>query len=414
MEDRLGQMSVSELGKKSSSGGSSGWISWIIVLGLLGGAAWYFRDYLTGKSAQTAAASSGWGGKSGKNAGGAVPVVVASVTHGDMPVYLRGLGSVTALNTVTVKSRVDGQIVSIAFTEGQFVKAGDLLIQIDPRPYQVQLEQAEGQLAKDEASLADIKVNAERYKALYKDEVIPKQQLDTQLSQVGVFEGSILSDKAQINNAKLQLTYCKILSPIGGRVGLRLVDPGNIIHASDTTGMLVITQMQPIGVLFSLPQDSLPDVYSKLRADQVLNVEALNRDNSNKIGVGKLLTIDNQIDPATGTYKLKAVFDNDNNGLFPNQFVNVRLLLDTRHGLSIVPAAAVQRGPQGNYVYLVEDKKAKVRLVTVALSEGDSVGISDGLRAGDVVVTDGQDKLQDNTLVDAASGKGAGKSGKAE
>ena len=340
-------------------------------------------------------------------------MVVASVTHGDMPVYLRGLGSVTALNTVTVKSRVDGQIVSVAFTEGQFVKAGDLLVQIDPRPYQVQLEQAEGQLAKDQASLADIKVNADRFKALYNEQVIAKQQLDTQLSQVGVYEGSILSDKAQINNAKLQLTYCKIISPIGGRVGLRLVDPGNIIHANDTTGMLVITQMQPIAVLFSLPQDSLPDVYKKLRSNQVLNVEALNRDSSTKIGAGKLLTIDSQIDSSTGTYKLKAAFDNENYGLFPNQFVNIRLLLDTRHGLNIVPAAAVQRGPQGNYVYLVEDKKAKVRPVTVALTEGDNVGISDGLEAGDIVVTDGQDKLQDNTPVDTGGGKGGGgKSGK--
>ena len=391
-------MSASQpAGKTASPAGKL--LSWIIVLGLLATAGWFFRKNFMDPATQANASTSSASGKNG-HGGGAVPVVVSSVTRGDMPVFLRGLGSVTAFNTVTIRSRVDGQLVKVAFQEGQFVKEGDLLAEIDPRPFQVQLAQAEGQLAKDVAQQKDAETIYQRDVALYKEEVIAKAQVDTQAAQVGLYEGSIASDRAMIENAKLQLVYCKILAPISGRVGLRLVDLGNIIHATDTNGMLVITQMQPIAVIFSLPQDSLPDVYRRLRAGEQLNVEAFDRDNSTKISAGKLLTIDNQIDSNTGTYKLKAVFDNENNGLFPNQFVNIRLLVDTRHGLTIAPAAAVQRGPKGSYVYAVEDKKVHVRPVTVAITEGDSVGISDGLAPGAVVVTDGQDKLQDGSTID--------------
>ena len=263
------------------------------------------------------------------------------------------------------------------------------------------MEQAEGQLAKDQAQRKDAEVNLERYQLLFKEGVIPKQQLDTQAASVGQFDGAIKSDQSQIDNAKLQLTYARITAPISGRVGLRLVDPGNIIHATDASGLVIITEVQPIAVIFTLPQDQLPQVFEKIhKGSAQLPVEAYDRDNVAKVASGKLLTIDNQIDTTTGTYKLKAIFNNEDNQLFPNQFVNAHLLVDTKRNLSLVPLAALQRGPQGTYVYSVtQGNTVKIQSVTVAQTTAGTVGISDGLKAGDVVVTDGQDKLQDGTKV---------------
>jgi membrane fusion protein, multidrug efflux system len=338
---------------------------------------------------------------------------VTTAQHGDLPVYFNGLGTVTAFNTVTVRSRVDGQLISIAFKEGQFVHEGDILAQIDPRPFQVQLAQAMGQLAKDQAQRRDAEVNLERFKLLFKEGVIPQQQLDTQAALVGQFDGAITSDQSQIDNAKLQLTYSRITAPISGRIGLRLVDVGNIVHAADTNGLLVITQLQPISVIFSLPQDQLPVVNGKLRSGAQLVVDAYDRDDTAKIASGKLQTIDNQIDPTTGTYKLKSIFANADNSLFPNQFVNVHLLVDTKHNLVIVPTAAIQRGPQGTYVYAAgPDNTAKIRIVTIAQTTGDSVGLSAGLSSGDVVVIDGQDKLQDGTKINPSPAGGSNGTGR--
>jgi len=388
--------------RANSASGSRWWI-WLVAFSVLALAAfWYYR--LTHNQPKDAAATApGAGGKTRGGPGGAnfaVPVVVASATTGELPVYFNGLGSVTPLNTVTVRSRVDGQLINVTFKEGQFVQEGQVLAEIDPRPFQVQLEQAQGQLAKDEAQRRDAEANYERFQLLFKEGVIPKQQLDTQQAQVGQFDGAIKSDQAQIDNAKLQLNYCRITSPISGRVGLRLVDPGNIIHASDANGLLVITQIQPIAVVFSLPQDQLPQVYDKLRKGVQLNVDAFDRDNTFKITSGKLLTIDNQIDPTTGTYKLKAVFNNQDNALFPNQFVNVHLLVDTRKNLTLIPIPAIQRGPQGTYVYLVgQGNVVSIRPITIAQTTGDTAGLSSGLKQGDVIVTDGQDKLQDGSKI---------------
>jgi len=386
-----------------SASGSRWWI-WLVALSVLAlGAFWYYRITHNQPTDPAAAAAPGASGKSRGGPGGAnfaVPVVVATAQTGELPVFYNGLGSVTPLNTVTVRSRVDGQLINIGFKEGQFVQQGDLLAEIDPRPFQVQLEQAQGQLAKDEAQRRDAEANYERFQLLFKEGVIPKQQLDTQQAQVGQFDGAIKSDQAQIDNAKLQLNYCRITAPLSGRVGLRLVDPGNIIHASDASGLVVITQLQPISVVFSLPQDQLPQVYDKLRKGVQLNVDAFDRDNTFKITSGKLLTIDNQIDSTTGTYKLKAVFSNQDNALFPNQFVNVHLLVDTRKNLTLVPVPAIQRGPQGTYVYLVgQGNTVSIRPIVIALTTGDTAGLSSGLKQGDVVVTDGQDKLQDGSKI---------------
>lgn len=398
LPDRARQVHESASGARK---GSRAWI-WIVVIALLALGFWIFRSSRSKAETSTGAAASagGRGGRGGGAANYTAPVVVATVTRGDLPVYFNGLGTVTPLNTVTVHSRVDGQLINVAFKEGQLVEKGQLLAEIDPRPFQVQLEQAEGQLAKDVAQRKDANVNYERFKLLYQEGVIPKQQLDTQQATVDQFDGAIKSDQSQIDNAKLQLTYSRITSPISGRVGLRLVDPGNIVHATDANGLVVITQLEPIAVIFTLPQDQLPQVYDRIRKGQQLSVEAYDRDNTKKIESGKLLTIDNQIDTATGTYKLKAEFNNSGNVLFPNQFVNVHLLVDTKKNLALVPVAAVQRGPQGVYVYTVDSNNTvKIQTVTVAQTTESTAGISSGLNPGQVVVTDGQDKLQDGSKV---------------
>jgi multidrug efflux system membrane fusion protein len=392
----------------------SRWWLWIVVLGLIAVSIWYYRAaHSTSEAgAKGVPGSYGKGGPGDYGMFGPVPVVVATAQKGDLPVYLIGLGSVTAFNTVTVRSRVDGQIVKVNFTEGQFVHEGDALMEIDPRPFQVMLEQAEGQLAKDQAQLHDVQVDFERYTTLYNEGVVPKQQVDTQQAQVGQFLGAIKADQATIDNAKLQLVYSRITAPISGRVGLRLVDIGNIVHATDTTGLLVITQLQPISVIFTLPQDQLQQVLVKIRGGGVLPVQAYDRDDTTKIADGKLATIDNQIDPTTGTYKLKAIFSNDNNVLFPNQFVNVHMLVDTKRNVVIVPAAAIQRGPQGTYVYVVsKGDTVNIRMVTVAQTTGNNVGVSSGLNAGDVVVIDGQDKLQNDSKVVPSPAPASGAAG---
>ncbi len=384
------------------------WWLWILILGVVAAGLWYYRGVRAASQSQDAAGVAAGRGRGGPGMGNqTVPVVVATAVRGDIPVYLNGLGTATAYNTVTIRSRVDGQLTNVAFKEGQFVHQGDLLAEIDPRPFQVQLEQAEGMLAKDQAQRRDAEVNLERFKLLFKEGVIPQQQLDTQAALVGQFDGAIKSDQSQIDNARLQLTYSRIIAPINGRIGLRLVDVGNMVHATDPGGLLVITQLQPISVIFSLPQDQLPQVNAKLRSGAQLPVEAYDRDDTTKITTGKLATIDNQIDPTTGTYKLKAIFGNEDNLLFPNQFVNVHLLVDIKHNLVIVPAAAIQRGPQGTYVYAVSNgNTANIRPVSIAQTTGNNVGLSAGLNNGDVVVIDGQDKLQDNSKISARTPTG--------
>jgi len=334
----------------------------------------------------------------------AVSVAIATVQKQDVPVYLSGLGSVTAFNTANIKSRVDGQIMKVNFIEGQFVKEGELLIEIDARPYQVQLEQMQAQLFKDQASLRDAKLNYDRYVTLIPSGSIAQQQVDTQKATVDQLDGQVRNDQAQIDNAKLQITYCHITAPFNGRVGLRQVDPGNIVHATDTNPMLILTQLQPIAVIFTLPEDVLPNVAEHMRHG-TLEVDAFSRDDQTKLATGKLLTIDNQIDPTTGTAKLKAVFDNKDSHLWPNQFVNADLLLETRKNSTVVPTAAVMRGPQGTYVYTMNpDKTVEDKQVTVALTEGTLTVVSSGVNPGDTVVTDGQDKLQRGSRVEPRAG----------
>jgi membrane fusion protein, multidrug efflux system len=331
-----------------------------------------------------------------------VPVVAATARQGNLDVYLSGLGSVAASNMVTVRTRVSGHLIKVAFQEGQFVRKGELLAEIDPRPFQVQLAQAEGQMARNQALLKNAQRDLDRFKILLGRDLISKQEFDAQLATIDQHEGALKSDQAQIDNAKLQLTYSRITAPISGRIGLRLVDEGNMVQANDATSLAVITQLQPIAVLFSIPQDDLPRALKKMQSGQKLVVEAYNRDLKHKLATGTLLTIDNQIDPNTGTVRCKAIFPNDDNALFPNQFVNARLLVDTNPGAVIVPAAAIQRSPQSTFVYVVkEDGTVESRNVAVGPGEGDDVSIANGLSAGEVVVVEGVDRLQQGTRVTA-------------
>jgi len=343
----------------------------------------------------------GRGGRRGGTGLGPTPVMVAAAKKMPVPVYQTGLGNVSAFYTVTVKTRVDGQLMSVAFNEGDNVKEGQVLAQIDPRPYQVQLEQAEGALARDQALLADARLDLERYKTLLEQNAIPKQQLDTQVATVGQTEGNIKTDQANIDNARLNLTYAHIIAPITGRIGLRLVDPGNIVHAADASGLFVITQLQPISVLFTIPEDSLPPVMAKINAGVRLPVDAYNRDNSQKLATGYLATVDNEIDPTTGTSKLKAVFDNKDNSLFPSQFVNMRLLVTTKTDQIVIPSVAIQHGQQGSFVFLTDaDSRVKIQPVTPDIvMDGDLTSITKGLNEGDSVVVDGTDRLQDGSQV---------------
>ncbi len=324
----------------------------------------------------------------------AIPVGVATVKQGNFPVYIDGLGSVQAFNTVSIKTRIDGQIMQVNFREGQDVRAGDLLIVIDPRPYQVALDQAKANLAKDEAQLTNAKVQYERNKVLYEQGVIAKQDLDTLEASFGTYAATIQADKAAIDNAQLNLTYCYIKSPVNGRVGLRQVDPGNYVTAASGTVMITVTQLHPISLVFTIPEDQLQDVAKRMQHGGNLEVDAYSRDDQTKLASGTLLTINNQIDQTTGMVQLKATFDNADNALWPNQFVNAHLLLETRDNAITAPASALQRGPDGTFVYLVDGSNTvQMRPIQLALTQGNTVVIASGLQGGDRVVTDGQEKL---------------------
>jgi len=332
----------------------------------------------------------------------AVPVTAATAHKGDIGVYYTGLGAVTPIYTVTVKSRVDGQLMKIYYKEGQTVRQGDPLVEIDPRPFEVQLTQAQGQLIKDQAALENARIDLARYQELIKRNAVAEQQLATQQATVTQDEGTVKTDQGQIDSAKLNLVYCHITSPIAGRVGLRLVDPGNIVHAADTNGLMVIAQIEPISVIFTISEDQLPPVIKRFRAGERLQVDAYDRDLKKKLSHGTLATMDNQIDQTTGTLKLRAIFDNKDDALFPNQFVNARLLVEEKHGVTLVPTAAIQRNSQKTYVYLVKpDQTVTVRSVTLGTTEGDEAEVVSGLVPGDVAVTTGVDKLQEGSKVNA-------------
>jgi multidrug efflux system membrane fusion protein len=344
---------------------------------------------------------------------GAMPVVAATVQKADVPVTLTGLGTVTPLAVVTIRPQIAGYLVELGFKEGQMVKKGDFLAQIDPRPYQIALEQAQGQLARDKAQLANAEIDLARYRRLAAQDSIARQQLDTQQALVHQLEGTVATDQAQIDQAKLNLDYCHIVSPIEGRVGLRQVDVGNYVQTSDTNGIVVVTQLHPISVIFSLPEDDLPQIMKRLRDGATLAVTAYDRTNTTKLAAGTLSTVDNQIDTSTGTVRLRADFDNADNTLFPNQFVNVTLLTDTLSGATVVPASAVQRGAPGTFVYVVKpDHTVAVQPIKLGPTAGDKVAVTSGLEPGAQIVVDGADKLRDGAAI-TLPGEGGGPAGAA-
>ncbi len=391
----------------------SRWVWMLIVAGLAVAA---YRFFLSPATTPTGARS-----KAQMEAEHPLPVTAAAAKKSDIDIYLNGLGTVTPVNTVTIRSQVSGQLLQVYFKEGDTVKAEELLAEIDPRPFQVQLTQAEGQLIRDEALLKNAENDLARYKLLLAQDSIADQQVTTQESLVQQYRGIVKTDQGQIANAKLQITYSRIVAPVSGRVGLRLVDPGNMVLANDVTGIAVLTQLQPITVVFSLPQNNLPAVMKRLRSGGILPVYAYSQDSKVMLAKGVLIAVDNQIDTTTGTVKLKARFDNANNELFANQFVNVTMKVDTLRGVTVMPTAAIQRGSIGTFAYVVKDNKTvTVRPLQLGPTEGESVAVTSGLAPGDVVVVVGGDKLREGTKVEIvangpalapAPGKGTSRGG---
>jgi len=372
------------------------WWLWLLIMVVLALAAYYFWPKGTGaKVAGTPSRAAG-----GMRGPLVTPVVAVKARKGDIAVYFDGLGTVTSLYTVSVRSRVDGQLMKILYQEGKIVHQGERLLEIDARPFEAQLTQFEGLLQRDQALLDNARVDLARYETLVKQNAAPEQQLATQQALVEEYAGAVKNDQGQIQAAKLNITYCHIDAPITGSLGLRLVDPGNIVHASDSNGLLVITQVQPISVIFTIAEDRLPTVLQKLRAGQRLEVDAYDHEMKNKIAQGWLATVDNQIDPTTGTVRLRATFDNRDNALFPNQFVNARLLVEEKPGVTLVPNAVIQRGSQSTYIYAVKpDSSVTVRQITVGTTEGDDTEVTSGVSPGDVLVMTGVDKLQEGSKV---------------
>jgi multidrug efflux system membrane fusion protein len=363
----------------------------LIAVGV--GAGWY---WWTHHAAQTG----GGGGAGRASQAAAQPVGAATIDKGNIRIILNELGTVTPLATVTVQTQINGQLVDVGFKEGQVVKKGDFLAQIDPRPYQVSLEQAQGQLAHDQGLLQQAQTDLKRYQTLSRQDSIAQQQVDDQRFLVAQYTGSVQSDQAQVDNAKLNLTYCHIISPIDGQVGLRQIDPGNYVQTSSTTGIVVITQMQPISVIFSVPEDNLPDIIQRLHTGATLNVEAYDRANVKHLATGQLATLDNQIDTTTGTLKLRAMFANPDELLYPNQFVNARLLVNTIQDTVRVPVPAVQRGEPGTFVYVINaNNTVSVRAVKLGPTDGGFTAVLSGLQPGEKVVTDGTDRLRDGVAV---------------
>jgi multidrug efflux system membrane fusion protein len=338
------------------------------------------------------------GGGFGMN--GPVPVVVNLARTSDLNIVLDGLGTVTPLATVTVRTQINGELTSVNFTEGQLVNQGDLLAVIDPRPYQVQLEQAQGQLLQAQAQYKEAQIDLDRYVKLSAQDSISKQQVDAQQALVSQYEGMVKTNQAAVDSAQLNLTYCHITAPFSGRVGLRLVDQGNYVTPGDSTGLAILTQVRPISVIFTLPEDNIPAVLKQVRAGAKIRVDAYNRDSTVKLATGSVATLDNTVDPTTGTFKLRAVFPNDDDALFPNQFVNVTMLLDVQHGDTVIPTSAIERGQQGSFVYVVgADNKVAAKVVTLGAVDGERQAVISGISPGDKVVVDGADRLKDGLVV---------------
>lgn len=375
----------------------------ILVVALIGVLWWvnHQQEVPGGNSMQRYSKSGGGGGHHGFMMNGPMPVVAVPATKGDINLYFNGLGTVTPITTVTVRTQVSGQLVKVNYIEGQEVKKGFILAEIDPRPYQNSLATAKGQLMQAQAQLKEAQLNLQRYKDLASQDSIAQQQVDTQAALVTQDEGIVNVDQAAIDSANLNLTYCKITAPVDGRVGLRLVDAGNYVTPGDSTGIVVLTQQKPITVIFSLPEDNIPEVAQRLHDGATIPVDAYDRTVTKKLASGKLATFDNEVDPSTGTFKLKAIFDNNDETLFPSQFVNARMLLDVLHGVTVISTSAIERGEQGTFVYVVTkpDNTVTAKTISLGATEGEKVQVTKGINDGDLVVIDGADKLKEGMEV---------------